>query len=309
MKQAEIARRFDEIVAFAGVDRFVDTPVKHYSTGMYLRLAFAVAAHLDPEILMVDEVLAVGDAAFQRKCLGKMQEVGDSGRTVLFVSHDMTAIMRLSSRSIVLEDGRVRYIGPTADAIRLYTEQPVRVDEIASRRDRAGDGSLRVQAIRFRDEQHRYVATIGSCKPVTIEMWFRADRAGLNPDDLRLHVRLTDMLGQPVTTFATRFHPIVDGPRLAAEGVIVCHVPSLALAADTYAVDFWVDHRGNLADRVIRAGEIHVAPSDHFVAGSAPIRWWNGAAIMPHSWAVGDDRSLEAADADTALAVVGGSRP
>ena len=120
MKRAEIRRKFDEIVAFAEVERFVDTPVKHYSSGMYLRLAFAVAAHLEPEILLVDEVLAVGDARFQRKCLDKMQDVGQRGRTVLFVSHSMPAITRLCGRAILLEDGTVVADGVSHDVVARY---------------------------------------------------------------------------------------------------------------------------------------------------------------------------------------------
>ena len=108
MRKAEIAQKFDEIVAFSEVDRFIDTPVKHYSSGMYLRLAFAVAAHLEPEILLIDEVLAVGDAAFQRKCLGKMGSVAQQGRTVLFVSHNMGAITQLCSRAHWISGGRLR---------------------------------------------------------------------------------------------------------------------------------------------------------------------------------------------------------
>src|SRR5881296_2420456 len=111
MKKAEIDRKFDEIVAFAEVEQFIDTPVKHYSSGMYLRLAFAVAAHLEPEILIVDEVLAVGDARFRRKCFAKMEDVGHAGRTVLFVSHHMPAITRLCSRGIYLVNGRVEFEG------------------------------------------------------------------------------------------------------------------------------------------------------------------------------------------------------
>src|SRR5262249_19173615 len=107
MTRAEIERKFDEIVAFAEIEKFIDTPVKHYSSGMYLRLAFAVAAHLEPEILIVDEVLAVGDAAFQKKCLGKMEGVAKEGRTVLFVSHNMAAIKSLCSRAILLDGGHV----------------------------------------------------------------------------------------------------------------------------------------------------------------------------------------------------------
>jgi lipopolysaccharide transport system ATP-binding protein len=120
MRRAEITRKFDEIVAFAETEKFLDTPVKFYSSGMYTRLAFAVAAHLDPEILVVDEVLAVGDAEFQKKCLGKMQDVAGQGRTVLFVSHNISAVQSLCSRCVALQGGRVLADLPTADAVRLY---------------------------------------------------------------------------------------------------------------------------------------------------------------------------------------------
>jgi lipopolysaccharide transport system ATP-binding protein len=121
MTRREIAKRFDEIVAFADVERFLDTPVKHYSSGMYVRLAFAVAAHLEPEILIVDEVLAVGDAEFQKKCLGKMRDVSRGGRTVLFVSHNMGALAALCDRGIVLERGRVSFTGAIDDALTQYS--------------------------------------------------------------------------------------------------------------------------------------------------------------------------------------------
>ena len=120
MRRHEIARKFDEIVAFAEIERFLDTPVKHYSSGMYVRLAFAVAAHLDTEILFMDEVLAVGDLAFQKKCLGKMGEVGHQGRTILFVSHQMNQIRRLCSTCLWLEAGRVQHAGPTAEVVSSY---------------------------------------------------------------------------------------------------------------------------------------------------------------------------------------------
>jgi len=121
MKRREIDRKFDEIVAFAEVEKFLDTPVKHYSSGMYVRLAFAVAAHIDPEVLIVDEVLAVGDAAFQKKCLGKMDDVTRRGRTVLFVSHSMKMVADLCQTTILLKQGRIEKSGPTADVIEAYT--------------------------------------------------------------------------------------------------------------------------------------------------------------------------------------------
>jgi lipopolysaccharide transport system ATP-binding protein len=123
MKRAEIVRKFDEIVAFAEIGNFLDTPVKRYSSGMYVRLAFAVAAHLDPEILIIDEVLAVGDAAFQKKCLGKMHHVASHGRTVLFVSHNMGAVQTLCSRAVMLEDGRVAAVGETRSVLARYLQR------------------------------------------------------------------------------------------------------------------------------------------------------------------------------------------
>jgi lipopolysaccharide transport system ATP-binding protein len=120
MRKAEIARKFDEIVAFAEIEKFIDTPVKHYSSGMYVRLAFSVAAHLEPEILIMDEVLAVGDAAFQRKCLTKMHDIARSGHTVLFVSHDITAINSLCERVLLMHDGAIINSGATRDVTADY---------------------------------------------------------------------------------------------------------------------------------------------------------------------------------------------
>ncbi|MEO7296341.1 MAG: polysaccharide ABC transporter ATP-binding protein, partial [Candidatus Limnocylindria bacterium] len=122
MRRAEIIRKFDEIVTFAGIDQFLDTPVKRYSSGMQVRLGFAVAAHLDPEILFIDEVLAVGDADFQKKCLGKMSELGKGGRTIMFVSHSMPAMLRLCERAILLDQGAVVAAGPTHEVVRVYLE-------------------------------------------------------------------------------------------------------------------------------------------------------------------------------------------
>ena len=154
MRRAEIDRKFDAIVDFAEIERFIDMPVKHYSTGMYLRLAFAVAAHLDPEILLVDEVLAVGDASFQQRCLGKMDEVARQGRTVLFVSHNLEAIQRLCSHAALLEDGRLAACGEVAAVVSRYVSpgrvRPapgVRIDLTC--RTRVGTGEARFTAVQY----------------------------------------------------------------------------------------------------------------------------------------------------------------
>ncbi len=145
MKKKEIAAKFDEIVAFAGIEKFLDTPVKRYSSGMYVRLAFSVAAHMEPDILLVDEVLAVGDAEFQKKCLGKMEEVTQqAGRTIIFVSHNMSAIQSLCKKCILIEKGVVKKIGPTKDIIDLYlsTKSSTADASLATRKDRRGSGKI-----------------------------------------------------------------------------------------------------------------------------------------------------------------------
>jgi lipopolysaccharide transport system ATP-binding protein len=172
MHRAEIERKFDEIVDFSEVGKFIDTPVKRYSSGMYLRLAFAVAAHLEPEILVVDEVLAVGDAEFQRKCLGKMSDVAQEGRTVLFVSHNMSAILRLTQECLVIEKGRLKLRAPTAQAVDYYLssgysldgERVWAADEIPADAAPFSPVSLRV-----RNPQGKIVDTVRSTDPLTIE--------------------------------------------------------------------------------------------------------------------------------------------
>jgi lipopolysaccharide transport system ATP-binding protein len=153
MKRREIDRKFDEIVAFSGVETFLDTPLKHYSSGMQLRLAFSVAAHLEPEVLLVDEVLAVGDITFQKKCMGKMNDVSKAGRTVLLVSHNMAAINALSSRAIVLENGGILFDGAAAEATAKYYAQSMEVLESGTdlrNRPRTGNGKARFSSLAVR---------------------------------------------------------------------------------------------------------------------------------------------------------------
>jgi lipopolysaccharide transport system ATP-binding protein len=173
MRRQEIVRRFDEIVEFAGVERFLDTPVKRYSSGMYVRLAFSVAAHLEPEILIVDEVLAVGDAEFQRRCLGRMEEIGRSGRTVLFVSHNMQAVARLCSRSILLESGKVVCDAPTDDVIARYLQGASgTASEISWGDDGPGGDVARLRSVRVIDATGSTAHAVEVREPVGIEVSF-----------------------------------------------------------------------------------------------------------------------------------------
>ena len=173
MRKAEIERKFDEIVAFAEVEKFLDTPVKHYSSGMYVRLAFAVAAYMEPEILLVDEVLAVGDANFQKKCLGKIEELGSVGRTVLFVSHSMPNVLRLCSRAILLEGGRVVADGAPHEVTRRYLHS-----DIGSPAERVwqtpesapGDALARLRSVRVCNDRGEVVESVDIRRPLSIEV-------------------------------------------------------------------------------------------------------------------------------------------
>ena len=181
MRRKEIEHKFDEIVAFAEVEKFLDTPVKRYSSGMYVRLAFAVAAHLQPEILLVDEVLAVGDTSFQRKCLDKMKDVGRSGRTVLFISHNMPAITRLCDRVILLDEGRVLQDGPSHQVVGMYLKSGLGTTAVREWHDldkAPGNEIVRLCAVRVRTEDGQISDAIDISKPVGIEMEFEVIRPG-----------------------------------------------------------------------------------------------------------------------------------
>jgi lipopolysaccharide transport system ATP-binding protein len=164
MAKAEIDRKFDEIVAFAEVDRFIDTPVKHYSSGMYMRLAFAVAAHLETEILVVDEVLAVGDMQFQKKCLGKMDDIARRGRTVLFISHNMEAIQRLCTRGLLMDQGRLIASGSIDDVVARYRSAEQSLVQVGrlNARGRSGTGWAQIRDIRLLDASGQPVAAVPS---------------------------------------------------------------------------------------------------------------------------------------------------
>lgn len=200
MKRAEIANKFDEIVEFSEVGQFIDTPVKRYSSGMYLRLAFAVAAHLEPEILVVDEVLAVGDAEFQRKCLGKMNDVANQGRTVLFVSHNMSAILRLTQESIVMQKGQLVKRANTPEAVDFYLasgqaqagERTWDADEVP-----AVSAPFRPISLRVRDPRGAVSDSFRSTEPLTLELEYSLSAPITG---LRVGVYLSTVRGEYVFT-------------------------------------------------------------------------------------------------------------
>jgi lipopolysaccharide transport system ATP-binding protein len=194
MTKAEIVRRFDEIVAFSGVEKFIDTPVKRYSSGMYVRLAFGVAAHLEPEILIVDEVLAVGDAEFQKKCLGKMAEVGREGRTILFVSHNMGAILHLCSRAILLEDAKKFADGDVSDVVNVYLNKTAEHCNVSYRCPMPPNNRAWIEESHLLDPEGRPAEKLLMTSPLTVVCELRISA----PSRYSLSIQIKELNGSAV---------------------------------------------------------------------------------------------------------------
>ncbi len=220
MRRSEIARKFDEIVAFAEVEKFIDTPVKHYSSGMYMRLAFAVAAHLEPEVLVVDEVLAVGDAQFQKKCLGKMGDVAKGGRTVLFVSHNMQVVQGLCGRAVLLVGGRTARVWTTADVVRDYLAGGVAGREFVC--DPGGRGLVTIRRVK---------AEVEASHDRT-ELRLEMDLDAVVQATVSLDVRVRDAIGTPVGIAPVGSFDPADELRLAAGPNSIRTVHDISLLAD-----------------------------------------------------------------------------
>lgn len=236
MKQAEIARKFDQIVAFAETERFLDTPVKHYSSGMYMRLAFAVAAHLEPEVLIVDEVLAVGDASFQKKCLNKMAEVGGQGSTVLFVSHNIQAVTRLCPRAMLLDQGRLIADGTSGSVIQTYLQIGAGLSAERTWRDRAagpGNSVARLSAVRVVTPGGEVTPHVDIRRPVGIAMEFDVLRDG---QVLVPNVHLYNEQGACVFVALDTTEPWRRRPRSRGRYTATAWIPGNFLAEGTHVV-------------------------------------------------------------------------
>jgi lipopolysaccharide transport system ATP-binding protein len=238
MKKTDITRKFDEIVSFSGVEKFIDTPVKHYSSGMYLRLAFAVAAHMDPETLVVDEVLAVGDMAFQKKCLGKMKTVSSEGRTVLFVSHNMIAINSLCRRAIWINGGKIMEDGPSEQVVTKYlaefvesTGTPEKVwDEVAAA---PGNDMVRLHRVCVRPQSGR------TSDPLTVETPFLVEVEYWNLiADVQLHICLEPFTDRGDAAFETDSYDSDWGDRPMPIGLFrsVCYIPGDLMNSGIYRI-------------------------------------------------------------------------
>jgi len=284
MRKAEIDRKFDEIVAFAEVERFLDTPVKRYSSGMYVRLAFAVAAHLEPEILLVDEVLAVGDAGFQKKCLRKMSDVADEGRTVLFVSHNMAAVDSLCDRCVGLRVGRIAYQGDPTKVIQKYLAETANAHKavpLAKRTDRMGSGDVRFRTVRFLDCQGREVTQVRMGAPLTIEASYEVFAPLREPVYGFL---FADKLNRTVLRAYSHESHRGPTPKIVSAGTLRCRFERLPLMYGVYSVHLWVSRHRYPVDYVECAATLEVLQADVYGTGRPPDANNGGICFASHTW-------------------------
>ncbi len=279
MSRAEIRSKFDEIVQFAEVEQFVDTPVKRYSSGMYVRLAFAVAAHLEPDILIIDEVLAVGDAAFQRRCLGKIDAVSRSGRTVLFVSHQMASVQALCSSAILLSHGKLLKHGPTQSIIRDYlTLSNGKAAQSVEFRDRATDlSSTLLTSLSIEDADGKAEIFTSSRLKITIG-YSGANRLS----DYNLLIAIYDLGNAGIYAFRTSTSKSLPD-NLPPSGTLVCITDRINITPGRCYINIALQKCGANLDHIPHAAEFDVEPDPEVDPGSIPSRDWVLVALN-HSW-------------------------
>jgi len=280
MTRVEIARKFDEIVAFAEVDRFLDTPVKRYSSGMYVRLAFAVAAHLEPEILIVDEVLAVGDAEFQRKCLGKMEQVAGHGRTVLFVSHNIAAVQRLCSRGIYLQQGRIVAQGASHEVIDRYLRDTSSPSGKSRWNYARRSPLIEVENVELLVNGGRQ-NSVPAGATATFRVRYRCPAPEKLPEGLECSFIVYGQ-GQKLVNFWSNAGRGRSFP-IASSGVISCTVPEWPFRTMPMTLQLHLNYRfDNLVD-LPDALAFDSADCDRFGTGTVP-HITEGILLLPHQW-------------------------
>jgi lipopolysaccharide transport system ATP-binding protein len=285
MKKSEINRRFDEIVEFSGVEKFIDTPVKRYSSGMYVRLGFSVAAHLEPDILVVDEVLAVGDAAFQQKCLGKMGDVAKAGRTVIFVSHNMAAMQGMCSKCYLLKEGKLVTEGTPRTVIEQYMAGSAsgEIIQLGQRKDRQGTGEILIEDVTMCDAKGRPIDNALCGQNISFAVSYRS-RNDRPVSRLDLHITFYTTVGHFMFNCSSEAsgHPF---DVLPPKGQLFCHIPELPLAPGRYVFNLYSTVGGVIADWVQHAGSLNVASGDYF--GTGQLKTHKEGFLVKHKWTAG----------------------
>jgi lipopolysaccharide transport system ATP-binding protein len=285
MSRREIKARFDEIVAFAEVEKFLDTPVKRYSSGMYVRLAFAVAAHLEPEILIVDEVLAVGDSEFQRKCLGKMREVATEGRTVLFVSHNMAAVQQLCQRGLMLHQGKLMFCGTIDDTVRKYIGQvkTLTLTEVGKRKDRTGSQWLKFTKVVIHDSEGNEINQVMSGQDIFVRLYYESEKEMRNA-----LVFVSFNLRNNQGVLLTNMNSVDSGfgrLDIYRRGYFECQWPKFNLRFGDYDCNLFCSINDEIVDWMQSAFIINVQDGNFFQSGK--LVGAQGEILIHHSWSSG----------------------
>lgn len=287
MTKEEIDGKFDEIVDFSGVEKFIDTPVKRYSSGMMVRLAFAVAAHLEPEIMIIDEVLAVGDSAFQQKCLSRMSKVAREGRTILFVSHQAAAVENLCTRGVVLENGVMRFDGTQTEAIGFYVNTFTQhKDSLRERTDRRGNGQIRVTSIELRDTAGRVVTTAQAGQDLDVILYYENSATHVAFPNLYVRFVVKSDLDVPIFTQSNLITGDSFGEEIPERGAFVCRLRKLPLPPASFRLTFTVSSApqgGVVLDEMESALELPVEGGDFFGSGQLP-NIHQGVALVDGNW-------------------------
>ncbi|MGA2162800.1 MAG: ABC transporter ATP-binding protein [Methanoregula sp.] len=284
MKKSEIEEKFDEIIKFSEIDKFIDTPVKRYSSGMYVRLAFAVAAHLNPEILIVDEVLAVGDTGFQKKCLGKMGEISKQGKTVLFVSHNMAAVSALCSKAMVLNHGSIIYpMGDTDEAIKYYIDSISQksLTDLTERKDRQGEGKIRITGFLILDKDGNRQVVLVSGQWVEFQIQYECiSEKKFNHVRSDISISLTS--GRFITLLSNTFSSELFD-QIAKKGHFSCIIKKLPLSTGEYFFNLQIRQNELIQDWILEAVRISVVSGDFFGTGKLPPSSHSGA-LFEQQW-------------------------
>lgn len=285
MKRSEITAKFDDIVSFSGIEeRFLDTPVKRYSSGMFVRLAFSIAAHLDSDILLIDEVLAVGDYEFQKKCLDKIDNITRSRRTVLFVSHNLVAIERLCNRTIVINQGEKVFDGKTADAIEHYYSLHKRQANPDNLLDagiaRTGTGTVKFAQVRFLDETLQPKTEIAPGDNFTIQLDLDVRKPVHHP---RVAITIKNRLGQTLTQLYSKDLQH-DFGKIEKNTSIFCHVKNIPLNPGNYYLDLWIADRFEALDYVEHACDLVIREKTRVSSGEIHGEQCKGNIFVEHGW-------------------------
>ncbi len=285
MSRVDITRRFDEIVAFAGVEQFLDTPIKRYSSGMYVRLAFAVAAHLELEILLVDEVLAVGDQAFQKKCIGRMSDIASSGRTIILVSHDLPMLSKMCTKAVWMEKGSVALHGTPSDAIQAYCQKSSEAEyghtvSLKNHPGRRGGSQQLMESIALLDARQQPTTSVFLGGAMTIELEIGGDFAGQTDNTIVFNI--CDMFGTSIAEAHSKVQSALDLTGLSSV-TVRCMIDDMRLVPGDYSLTVRIGDSSDVLDRVENAIRFSVLPADIYGTGKIPKRR-DGMFALAASW-------------------------